>query len=319
MRQIKYHILTITVTLLALSAFSTSLAIAQAPQMSEEKTALYTKYYEKRQGGIDDEKVAYGLAQDFLQRFGADDDTYVKAVRKFVAKYEANQRELGFGQAFVAKDYPKAFEFGRQILSKEPENFKIMVQVVQAGYLNSQNGNTSLNADSMTIAKQALQLLDANKVTDPAPMPTIEDARGYLNFALGSFLIASSPGEAALVLVKALNSSPAYKIDPTTYFLLGTAVYNGEYQQLYTEYKEKYAGKDESPEQKALLERLNHTGDRAVDAMARAVALATKPEQQAFKKKALAQLTDIYKDFHNNSDAGLNELIAAVLSKPLPE
>lgn len=287
--------------------------------MSEEKTALYTKYYEKRQGGIDDEKVAYELAQDFLQKFGADDDTYVKAVRKFVAKYEALQRELGFGQAFVAKDYPKALGFGRQILSKEPENFKILVQVVQAGYLNSQNGNTSLNAESMTFAKQALQLLDSNKVTDPGPMTTIEDARGYLNFALGSFLIASSPGEAALVLAKALKSSPSYKIDSATYFLLGNAIYSGEYQQLATEYKERYAGKDESPEQKALLERVNHASDRAVDAMARAVALATKPEQQAFKKQVLTQLTDIYKDFHNNSDAGLNELIAAVLTKPLPE
>ena len=319
MRQIKRQIITIAVTFLTMSAFSNSGANAQAPQLSEEKTALYTKYYEKRQGGIDDEKVAYELAQDFLQKFGADDDTYVKAVRKFVAKYEAIQRELGFGQAFVAKDYPKAFGFGRQILSKEPENFKALMQVVQAGYLNSQNGNTSLNAESMTFAKQALQLLDSNKVTDPAPMPTIEDARGYLNFALGSFLIASSPGEAVLVLVKSLNSSPAYKIDSTTYYLLGTAIYNGEYQKLYTEYKEKYAGKDESPEQKAFLERLNHASDRAVDAMARAVALATKPKHQGFKKQVLTQLTDIYKDFHNNSEAGLNELIGAVLTKPRPE
>ena len=32
----------------------------------------------------------------------------------------------------------------------------------------------------------------------------------------------------------------------------------------------------------------------------------------------LAQLTSLYKSFHNNSDAGLNDLIATVLSKPLP-
>src|SRR5258705_5340170 len=168
MPQIKHHLLTITVTLLAISALSNSAVVAKAPQMSEEKAALYTKYYEKRQGRIDDEKVAYELAQEFIGKFGTDDDRYVKAVREFVAKYEALQRELGFGQAFVAKDYPKAFGFGRQILSKEPENFKIMVQVVQAGYLNSQIGHTNLNAESMTLAKQALQLLYSKKVTDPA-------------------------------------------------------------------------------------------------------------------------------------------------------
>jgi hypothetical protein len=44
MRQIKRQIITIAVAFLTMSAFSNSGAIAQAPQMSEEKTALYTKY-----------------------------------------------------------------------------------------------------------------------------------------------------------------------------------------------------------------------------------------------------------------------------------
>jgi len=29
-------------------------------------------------------------------------------------------------------------------------------------------------------------------------------------------------------------------------------------------------------------------------------------------------LTALYKNFHNNSDAGLDQLIATVLSKPIP-
>ena len=58
--------------------------------------------------------------------------------------------------------------------------------------------------------------------------------------------------------------------------------------------------------------------ERAIDAYARAVALSTKPEQQEAKNKILAQLTVLYKNFHNNSDAGLSELISTVLSKPLP-
>ena len=36
------------------------------------------------------------------------------------------------------------------------------------------------------------------------------------------------------------------------------------------------------------------------------------------KGKILAQLTTLYKNFHNGSDAGLNELISTVLSKPMP-
>lgn len=315
------HFLTTALVLLALVSFAgISRVIAQtAPEISEEKTALYTKYYEKRKGSIEDEKVAYELAQEFLKKFGTDDDRYVQAVRKFIAAYEANQRELAFNQALAAKDYPKAFELGRPILIKEPENFAKLVQLVQAGYLNFKGGNAGLNAETITYAKQALALLDANKVTSPAPMTNVEDARGYLYFVQASLLHASAPNEAIPLLLKAINSSPAYKADPSPYNLLGTAIYNGEYQQLATEYKDKYAGKDESPEQKAALEKLNHTSERVVDALARAVALSTKPEQEAFKKLVLAQLTDLYKDFHNNSPDGLNELIAGVLAKPLPQ
>ena len=48
------------------------------------------------------------------------------------------------------------------------------------------------------------------------------------------------------------------------------------------------------------------------------MALSARPEQQDAKTKILAQLTELYKSFHNNSDAGLSELISTVLSKPLP-
>jgi hypothetical protein len=43
-----------------------------------------------------------------------------------------------------------------------------------------------------------------------------------------------------------------------------------------------------------------------------------KPEQKNARAQALAQLTTLYKAFHNNSDEGLNELIAGVLAKPMP-
>jgi hypothetical protein len=121
-----------------------------------------------------------------------------------------------------------------------------------------------------------------------------------------------------VAVLKAINSGSAYKTDPTSFYLLGATILNGEYVPLATEYKATFEGKDKSPEQQAMLDRLTAIQNRVVDAFARAVALATKPDQQAFKTKALEELTGVYKDFHNNSDAGLNELIASVLSKPLP-
>ena len=55
-----------------------------------------------------------------------------------------------------------------------------------------------------------------------------------------------------------------------------------------------------------------------IDAYARAVALAgNEPAEQANKKIWMEQLTVWYK-YRNKSDAGLNELIAGILTKPMP-
>jgi hypothetical protein len=288
----------------------------------EEKTALYTKYYEGAKGNAEQKKVAYEVAKEYLKKFGSEEDQYVVAVRKWIAKYEADTaaatRFAEFNQAVAAKDHPKTFTAGRQILEQEPENFKVLLQMVNAGLLNARAGNKSLDTETIALARKTIQLVDSKKVTDPAPMASIDDVRGFLNFSLGELLQVAAPAEANAAFLRAIKEGGAYKTDPTTYFLLGATIYNAEYQPLAAEYSAKYTGKDETPESKAMLDRANAIGARATDAMARAVALATKPEYKEAKAKWLAQLTDIYKDFHNNSDAGLNDLIATVLSKPLP-
>ena len=315
------QLLSLILAALVFGAF-TSIALAQetapAKPQDEEKTELYRKYYEGAKGGAEQQKVAYDIAREYLKKFGGEEDQYVTAVRKWVAKYEAATRVVDFNQAVAAKDYTKTFTVGRQLLEQEPENFKVLLQLVNAGLLNARAGNKSLDTETIALARKTLQLVDSNKVTDPAPMASIDDVRGFLNFGLGSLLEVTAPAEAKAAFLRAIKEGGAYKTDPTTYFLLGATIYNAEYQPLAAEYSEKYTGKDETPESKAMLERANAIANRAIDSMARAVALATKPEYKDSKAKWLAQLTDIYKDFHNNSDAGLNDLIATVLSKPLP-
>jgi hypothetical protein len=67
-----------------------------------------------------------------------------------------------------------------------------------------------------------------------------------------------------------------------------------------------------------MFERLITIGNRAIDAYARAIALSTKPQDAKFKNLVLSELTELYKSFHNNSVEGLTDLIANVLSKPMP-
>jgi hypothetical protein len=319
------QLLSLILAALLLGAFA-PIALAQEATATkpseEEKTELYTKYYEGAKGNAEQQKVAYEVAKEYLKKFGSEEDQYVVAVRKWVAKYEAATRAVTrvaeFNQAVAAKDHPKTFTAGRQILEQEPENFPVLLKMVNAGLLNARAGNKSLDTETIAMARKTLQLVDSNKVTNPAPMTSMEDVRGFLNFSLGELLAVSAPAEAIAALLRAVKEGGAYKTDPATYFLLGATIYNAEYQPLAAEYSEKYTGKDETPESKAMLERANAIANRAIDAMARAVALASKPEYKDSKAKWFAQLTDIYKDFHNNSDAGLNDLIATVLSKPLP-
>jgi hypothetical protein len=308
----------IILMLATLALSSPAFSQATQPQLSEEKIALYTKYYDLKKGGADGQKVAYEVAKEYLQKFGADDDQYTQAVRKFVSLYERATLDVNFYKAYNAKEYSKVFEVGRQILNTEPDNFKIMGLMIRAGYLNSYSGYNSLNAEGATLAKRAIQLVDSGSLTKPDPFTSLDDARGFINFALGFFLRESAPVDAAAVFYKAAQSG-SMKEDPATYYYLARATLDGDYEKISAEYKQKYGGQPESPEQKAMYEQVIKIADRAIDAYARAVALSTKPDQQKFKNLAMGELREIYKDFHNGSDTGLNDLIASVLSKPLPD
>ncbi len=317
-------------------------------QRDNEKEALYARYTEHRKApGPEQQGIAYEIAKVFLRKFGGDDDSYAKEVKKFVTDYENGIHQSELYTAYSASNYSKTFELGRPLLKAEPENFFVLGVLAEAGYENALVGNASLNAETIDYARRAIQLMEAGKVTKADPFKSMGIARGFLNQALGWLLKDQSPAEAAAAFVKAAQSDSPYRNDPLTYYRLGIAILKGEFAQASAEYNEKYASKPSSPEQQAMFERVNHLGERAIDAYARAVALSDPQRLEAgaanntsqrseaksdrleagtvrpqfpaeLRSKILAQLTALYKSFHNNSDAGLNELISTVLSKPLP-
>jgi hypothetical protein len=232
-----------------------------------------------------------------------------------VVEYERFIREFDIDAAYKAKNYAKTFELGRAAEKVDPNDFFVLSTMVMAGYESSQAGNTSFAKDASDYAVAAIKLLEADQNLKPRPFQTRGGAEGFLNFALGWFLKDQSPSDAAPAFVKALKADSAYKTDPGVYRLLGVAILKGDFTKLSAEYNEKFGNKPPSPEQGAMLEKLGHLANRAVDAYARAVALTEQPEAKA---KMLTQLSTLYKSFNNGSDAGLNELVASVMSKPLP-
>jgi hypothetical protein len=88
------------------------------------------------------------------------------------------------------------------------------------------------------------------------------------------------------------------------------AKYSKEYQDSLT------PEKTETPQSKVILENLNRVIDNQIDAMARAAATAP-PEGKA---GIVAELAKLYKYRNKDAtDAKVNELVASVLSKPIPD
>jgi hypothetical protein len=285
-----------------------------------DREQLYTRFAENKKVPVAErQKLAYEAARDYVKRYSGEQDSHLAEMRRFVNEYERVMANYEVHEAFVAKKYVKAFELGRASLKKDPDNFYVLAALAQAGYAQSQTGDASLNEETVDYAKRALAVIDSEKQTKPDPFASMSDAEGFLSFTLGWFLRANAPADAAAALVRAVKSGSRYKDDPLTYNLLGIAILKGEYTQVSADYNTKFSNKPPSPEQEAMLKRIVQLGERAIDAYARAIALSTRQEQQEGRAKMLTQVTQLYKSFHNGSDEGLNELIAGVLAKPLPE
>jgi tetratricopeptide (TPR) repeat protein len=299
-------------------------AFAQSPVMPSqsrdaEKDAIYSVYSgNKRVATAEKQRAAYDAAREYLRKFREDKDPELAEVQKFVAEYEKAIAEQLLLKAYQMKHYEELFKVGRQIIEREPENFFALGILSQAGLENAQAGKTSTNADTISYLKRAVTLLESNKVTKPSPFENVEFARGFLNAGLGSLLKDQSPAEAAAAFRSAAKSDSPFRTDPIIYHRLGVAIIKGEFAQVSTEYNQKFGNKEASVEQRAMMNRLQTLIESALDAYARAVALSKSPQQQESRAKILEQLTALYKNFHNNSDAGLNELISTVLSKPMP-
>jgi hypothetical protein len=109
------------------------------------------------------------------------------------------------------------------------------------------------------------------------------------------------------------------KKSPYTYAYIAGAYETGPYAKQSQQYKEMYSGKDETPESKLALANINQLVDRMIDGYARAVALAgADPKHAAAKQGWNDTLMQWYKFRNNDSDAGMSELVAGILSKPLP-
>src|SRR5712691_11154472 len=302
-------------------------AAAQGQCTDESKAAWYADFTKFR---IPDPPKAYEAAKKYLGACPQEEGPIPTYLKKWSAQYDKDARKPRFQPLLYGdKKYAEAFALGKEILADEPENLRVIIDLGYAGFhlAAPATKNESFNADSLTYARKAIQMIESGKTPESldsksppwSPFKGKDDTLAYLYHAVGRVTLKSNPEEALTALIKALQYETDLKKEPWEYYFVAAAYETGPYPKLSADYKARFTGKDESPESKLALANINQIIDRMIDAYARAFALAgSDPKYQANKKEWMEALSTWYKFRNNQSDAGLNEMIASVLSKPLP-
>jgi hypothetical protein len=303
-KQMKLTILLLAVAVIT-AAFAAP-ALAQTKECTDEfKSATYQKWYDNRKEHQD---VAAQAAKDYLATCTTEDQ-YSAALKKFVALWDDANKNVAIQQEFEAaykgKKYADQIRLGKQIVATDPENSAVYVVMGLAGL-----GDPSLLNESAEYAKKAITMVEAGK---PFGVASKDQALAYLNYVVAKSIIKNSPADAIPYLLKAVRYESDLKKNPQVYAELAGAYGEGPIAKLSAEYTAKYT--TESPESKLALANINQMIDRQIDALARAAALSA---DAANKKAVMDVLTGLYKD-RNKSEAGLNEMIAGILSKPIPD
>jgi hypothetical protein len=313
-----------TLALLSLPVFASRVfsgveETLQDPCSGDGKAAIYAEFYKEIKA---DQAKAYESAKKYVacpadtgEQTPEAKDAEAKRLaylKDFIAKFEKARRKDQLIPLIDKKDYPGAFELGKQIFADDPNYLKGYMRLGLEGAISQ---NPALANDTITYAQKAIEMIESGKAPDTwAPFDNKDDALAKLNYAIGSLKLKDSPDQAIPYLLKAASYNSKIKQVPLTYAYLAEAYDRGPYAKQIAEYEAKYKGKDETPESKLALENINQIIDREIDAYARAVALAgNDPNKAAW----MTALTDLYK-FRHKSDAGLNEMIAGILSQPLP-
>jgi hypothetical protein len=298
-----------TIKLLALAGLFAVFAaptFAQTDKCTEEfKSATYQKWYDNRKG---DQDAAYQAAKEYLATCTTEDQ-YSKALSNFVKAYDelhSNAKtNTDFQAAYDKKNYSEQVRLGKQIIASNPDKPAVYIVMGLAGL-----GDAALLSESSQYAKKAIEMIEAGKPFDP--YKTKDEPLAFLNYEIGKASLATAPADSIPYFLKAAKFESALKKNPQFYLDLAAAYNDGPRAKQSDDYK-VFLGKPETPESKLALANINQIIDRQIDALARAAALA----DAANKKPIMDALTELYKD-RNKTDAGLNELVANVLSKPLP-
>ncbi len=315
---VSYSTLALLIVMAFVSASAQTPAASQGQCTDENKGAWYADFTKFR---TTDATKAYEAAKKYLAGCPTEEGQIPAYLKKWVAAYEKEARKLKLNDLFLnQRKYPEATALAKEILNEEPDYLPAIMDLGYGGYVVAvTTNNESGNADAINYARKAIAAIETGKTVENwAPFKSKDDALGYLYYSVGYLERQTNPNDALTNFLKAARFEGEIKKNSQTYVFI-TAAYEKEYERQSAEYQKNFSGKDETPESKLAVANINQVVDRIIDSLARAVAVAgTDAASQTKKAQWMTRLTELYKFRHNNSDAGLTDLIASVLTRPLP-
>ncbi|HKC65225.1 MAG TPA: hypothetical protein VKB86_16405 [Pyrinomonadaceae bacterium] len=299
---------------------------------AQDDTEAKAKLYDQFRTNIKDHPdVAYQAGKDYLAKYEAKDgpdDQYVKYIKKWVTSYEKIARRQELINQLTSKQVDTAFTSARTVLTDYPDDLGLLYDLARAGFAAATSGNKNNNADTITYAKRAIQLLQSGKSFDPNK-PLSEQEKnsdiGLLNYGLGLLTQDTSPAEATTYFINAAQTGGDMKKDPNIYALLYQIYAKNDYTKLKADYEASCKTDEQLNSQacKDLTAKVNQTVDRMIDALARAIAYADASPKSAefaqYRTAWMSDLTGFYKYRSGGSDTGLKELLASITSRPIPK
>jgi hypothetical protein len=300
------------VVLITLTAIS-----ANAQCDPEAEGVLYQKFLAAYKGSPEQKKIANETGKEYLKKFGECPSEEEKKIASYIKNwsetYEALQIELACSTA-VEKTPARAFELCGPYLARDKENLRPYLLMSLAGIKTASSAGQTAKGETVRVARKALDLIRAGKTVDAWTFGGSKDETvAALEFYTAYLTMDTDLAATAATMLTLAKSNTSYSKNPDTYFYLGQAIHKGEVAKLLDAYKTKCSGKETTPECDADFNKIESLIDRVVDAYARAYALSNGKSAAA-----KAALTEVYKQRHEDSDAGMDQLIAEVLSMPIP-
>ena len=207
-----------------------------------------------------------------------------------------------------------AFRAAPAWLAKNPDDVDVLRRLTNLASNASIRGDHSLVQQGLQYGRKAAELLETDKMpagTDPARWAAYKtEALPTLYRELG--VLALRAGDRAAMAAYMRKAAEHKSDDPAVYIILSD-IANEEYRTLANQYKIAPAG----AERDALLKKVEGQLDKVIELYAQTVALTEGNAQYKEAHDQMRQDLEAYYKFrHNNSTAGMQELINKFKAAP---